>query len=118
VAAPRPRVRRKRVGGVSVQALARRETPSRDLCPFVRGLKPRRGEARGPLVEAPLGESPFPWGKIFDVNILTFRCLCIFSGNGFSYACSSLLRLKRMLEQAQPSMAKRLKVGAASKVSG
>jgi len=37
---------------------------------------------------------------------------------GFSYACSNLLRLKRALEQAQPSMAKRLKVGVASKDSG
>ena len=74
--------------------------------------------ARSLLVEGPVGGSPFLWGKIFDVMILTFRCLCIFSGNGFSYACSSLLRLKRTLEQAQPSMAKRLKVGAASKDSG
>ena len=70
--------------------------------------------ARGLLVEAPIGGSPF----IFDVTILTFRCLCIFSGNDFSYACSSLLRLKRTLEQAQPSMAKRLKVGAVSKDLG
>jgi len=58
------------------------------------------------------------WGEIFDVMILTFRCLCIFSGNDFSYAYSSFLRLKRSLEQAQASMAKRLKVGAASKDSG
>jgi len=74
--------------------------------------------ARGLLVEGPVGGSPFLWGKIFDVMILTLRCLCIFSGNGFSYTCSSLLRLKRTLDQAQPSMAKRLKVGAASKDSG
>ena len=74
--------------------------------------------ARGLLVEGPVGGSPFLWGKIFDVMILTLRCLCIFLGNGFSYACSSLLSLKRTLEQAQPSMAKRLKVGAASKDSG
>jgi len=74
--------------------------------------------ARGLPVEAPVGGSPILWGKILDVMILTFRCLCIFSGNGFSDACSSLLRLKRTLEQAQPSMAKRLKVGAASKDSG
>ena len=32
--------------------------------------------------------------------------------------CSSFLRLKRPLEQAQPSMAKKLKVGAAPKDSG
>jgi len=104
--------------GVLVQALARRETPSRDLCPFVRGLEPRRGVAQGLLVEAPVGGSPFLWGQVFDVMILTFRCLCIFLCNGFSYTCSSFLRLKRPLKQAQPSMAKRLKVGAASKDSG
>jgi len=73
---------------------------------------------RGLLVEAPVGGSPFLWGNIFDVMILTFRCLCNFSGNGSSNACSSLLRLKRTLELAQPSMAKRLKVGAASKDLG
>ena len=50
--------------------------------------------------------------------ILIFLCLCVFSCNGLSHARSSLLRLKRMLEQAQPSMAKRLKAGAASKESG
>ena len=76
--------------GVLVQALARRETPGRDLRPFVRGPEPRRGVARGLLVEAPVGGSPFLWGKIFDVTILTFRCLRIFSGDSFSYACFSL----------------------------
>jgi len=104
--------------GVPVEALARRETPSQDLRLFVRGPEPRRGVARGLLVEAPVGGSPFLWGKIFDIMILTFRCLCNFSGSGLSNACSSLLRLKRTLERAQPSMAKRLKVGAASKDSG
>ena len=74
--------------------------------------------ARGLLVEPPVGGSPSLWGKIFDVMIFNSRCLCIFSGNGFFYARFSLLRLKRTLEQAQPSMAKRLKVGAASKDSG
>ena len=92
--------------------------PSRGSRPFVRGTEPRRGVARGLLVEVPVGGSPFLWGKIFDVMILTFRCLCVFSGNGFSYARSSLLSLKRTLEQGQPSMAKRLKVGTASKDSG
>jgi len=43
---------------------------------------------------------------------------CIFSGYDFSYAHSPFLRLKRPLEQAQPSMAKKLKVGAAPKDSG
>jgi len=84
----------------------------------MRGPETRRVVARGLLVEALVGGSLFLWGKIFDVMILTFRCLCIFSRNGFSYAYSSVPRLKRPLEQAQPSMAKRLKVGAASKDSG
>jgi hypothetical protein len=35
----------------------------------------------------------------------------------FTYAYFPSLRLKRPLEQAQPSMAKKLKVGAASKDS-
>ena len=58
------------------------------------------------------------WGKISDVMILIFLCLCVFSCNGLSHARSSILRLKQMLEQAQPSMAKRLKAGGASKESG
>ena len=74
--------------------------------------------ARDLLAEALVGGSLFLLGKIFDVMILTFRCLRTFSSNGFSYAYSSFLRLKQPLEQAQPSMAKRLKVGAASKDSG
>jgi len=88
----------KRVVVVLVQALAKRETPSRDLHPFVRGSEPRRGVARGLLVVARVGGSLFLWGKTFDAMILTFRCLCTFSGNGFSYAYSSFLRLKRLLE--------------------
>ena len=114
----RPKVTGKRVTGVPVPVLARREMPGRDQRPFMRGLEPRRGVARGPLVEAPVGGSPFLWGKIFDIMVLNFRCLCAFSGNGFPYARSSFSRLKWMLEQAQPSMAKRLKVGTASKDSG
>ena len=51
----RPRLRGKRVVGVLVQALARREMPRRDLRPFVRGPEPRRGVARGLLVEALVG---------------------------------------------------------------
>jgi len=87
------------------------------LRPFVRGLELLRGAARGLSVEVPAG-GPFSlWGKIFDVMILIFLSLCVFSGNGLSHARSSLLRLKRTLKQAQPSMAKRLKVGAASKDS-
>jgi len=97
--------------------VVRRETPSRDWCLLARGLEFQRGVARGPPVEGPVGGSPFLWGKIFDVMILSLRYLCIFSGNGFSYACSSL-SLKRTLEDAQPSMAKRLKVGAAPKDLG
>jgi len=43
--------------GVLVEALARREMPGRDLCPFVRGSEPRRGVVRGLLVEALVGRS-------------------------------------------------------------
>jgi len=103
---------------VLVLALAGRETPSRGLRPLVRGPEPRRGAALGQLVEVLVGGSLFLWGKIFNVVILVFRCLCIFSGYGFSYAYSPFLRLKRPLEQAQPSLAKKLKVGAAPKDSG
>jgi len=74
--------------------------------------------ARGPSVEAPVGEPFSLWGKFSDAVILILLVLCIFSYNGLVYAHSSLLRLKRMLEQAQPSMAKRLKVGVASKEPG
>ena len=84
----------------------------------MRGLEPRRRAARGLQVEVPVGVSLSLWGKIFDVTILSFQCLCVFSVNGLSYARSSSLRWKRTLEQAQPSMAKRLKVGAASKDLG
>ena len=42
--------------------------------------------ARGLLVEALVGGSLFLLGKLFDVVILTFRCLYIFSGYGL-YLC-------------------------------
>ena len=74
--------------------------------------------ARGPPVEVPAGELFFLWGKFFDAVILILLILCVFLRNGLLYARSSFLRLKRTLEQAQPSMAKRLKVGAASKDLG
>jgi len=74
--------------------------------------------ARGPPVEAPVGEPFSLWGKFFNAVILIPLILCVFSYNGLLYARSSLLRLKQTLEQAQPSMAKRLKVGAASQGSG
>ena len=90
MAAPRLRVRGKRFAGVPVQALARQETPSRDLRPSVRGPEPRHRVARGLLVEASVGGSPFLWGKISDITISTFRCLHIFSGIDFSYVCSPL----------------------------
>ena len=91
---------------------------NRGLRSSVRGLEPRRGAVRGLLVEVPAG-GPFSlWGKVFNTMILIFLCLCVFSCNGLSHARFSFLRLKRTLEQAQPSMAKRLKVGAASKDSG
>ena len=118
MAAPQLPAKGKQAAGALVLALARWETPGRGLRPLVRGLEPWRAVARGLPVEVPAG-GPFSlWGKIFDIMILIFLCLCVFSGNGLSHARSSLLRLKRTLEQAQPSMAKRLKVGAASKDSG
>ena len=73
---------------------------------------------RGLPVEVPADELFSLWGKVFDTMILIFLCLCVLSFNGLSHARSSLFRLKRTLEQAQPLMAKRLKVGAASKDSG
>jgi hypothetical protein len=84
----------------------------------VRGLEPRRGVVRGPPVEVPAGEPFSLWGMFFDALILILLFLHVFSYNGLPYAHFSFLRLKRTLEQAQPSMAKRLKVGAASKDSG
>jgi len=74
--------------------------------------------ARGPPVEVPAGEPFSLWGKFFDAVILILWILRVFSYNGLLYVPSSLLRLKRTLEQAQPSMAKRLKVGAASRDLG
>ena len=118
MAVPRPPERGKQAAGALALALARWEMPSRGLRPFVRGLEPRRGVVRGLSVEVPAG-GPFSlWGKVFDAMILVFLCLCVFSCNDLSYAHSSFFRLKRTLEQAQPSMAKRLKVRAASKDSG
>jgi hypothetical protein len=65
----------------------------------------------------PVGEPFSLWGKFFDAVILILLVLCVFSYNSLLYAHSSL-RLKRALEQAQPSTAKRLKVGATSKEPG
>ncbi|XP_021317876.1 uncharacterized protein LOC110436030 [Sorghum bicolor] len=89
--------------------------PSRGLRLLVRCLVPWHGAVRGLSVEAPAGRPFSLWGKVFDVTILIFLCLQRF---GLSHTRSSFLRLKRTLEQAQPSMAKRLKAGAASKESG
>ena len=74
--------------------------------------------ARGPPVEVPAGELFSLWDKFFDAVILILLILHVFSYYGILYARSSFLRLKRPLEQAQPSMAKKLKVGAAPKDSG
>ena len=98
--------------------LARREMLSRGLRPFVRGLESRRGAVRGLPVEVP-ADGPFSlWSKVFDAKFLIFLYFCVLSCYGLSHARSSLFRLKRMLEQAQPSMAKRLKLGVAPKGSG
>jgi len=118
VAVPRPPARGKLAAGALVLALTRPGMPSRGPHQFVRGLEPWRGVARGLPVEVPAGGLFSLWGKIFGFTILFFPCICVLSRNGLSYARSSLLRLKRTLEQAQPSMAKRLKAGAASKDSG
>ena len=74
--------------------------------------------ARGLLVEVPAGEPFSRWGKFFDAVIPILLILHVSSYYGILYARSSFLRLKRTLEQAQPLMAKRLKVGAASKEPG
>jgi len=73
---------------------------------------------RGPPVEVPAGEPFSLWGKFFNDVILILPFLCVFSYSGLPYAHFSFLRLKRTLEQAQPSIAKRLKVEATSKDSG
>ena len=118
MAAPRPPERGKPAAGALALAVAKWEMLNRGLRPFARGLEPRRGAVQGPPVEVPAGEPFSLWGNAFDAVILILLLLCVFSCNGLSYAHFSFLRLKRMLEQAQPSMAKRLKVGAASKDSG
>ena len=84
----------------------------------VRGLEPRREGVRGPPVEVSAGEPFSLWGKFFGAVMVILLFLRVFSYNGLPYAHFSFLRLKRTLEQAQPSMAKRLKVGVASKDSG
>jgi len=103
---------------VLAPALARWEMLDQGLRLPVRGLEPRRGVVRGPPVEVPAGEPFSLWGMFFDALILILLFLHVFSYNGLPYAHFSFLRLKRTLEQAQPSMAKRLKVGVASKDSG
>jgi len=108
VAALRPPKRERLAAGALALALARWETLDQGL----------RGAARGLPFEAPAGGPCFLWGKFFDAVILILLFLCVFSYNGFPYAHFSFLRLNRTLEQAQPSMAKRLKVGAASKDLG
>ena len=92
--------------------------PSRGLRLLVGGLEPRRGAARGQPVEVLVGGSLFLWGKILTSRFLSSDVFA------FSWITDSLmfippfLRLKRLLEHAQPSMAKMLKVGAVPKGSG
>ena len=118
MAVPRPPTGGRPAAGALVLALARWEKPNRDLRPFVWGLEPRRGAVRGLPVDAPAG-GPFSlWGKVFDATIPIFLFLCVFSCDSLSHVRSFFFRLKRTLEQAQPSMAKRLRVGVASKDSG
>ena len=115
---PRPPARGKPAAGALALALARWEKLNRGLRPFMRGLEPQHGAARGLPVEAPAGRPFSLWGKAFDAMIPIFLFLYVFSCNGLSHVRSSFFRLKRTLEQAQPSMAKRLKAGATSKDSG
>jgi len=49
------------------------------------------------------------------VAVLVFQCILSYS---FPHVIHVSFRLKRLLEQAQPSMAKKLKVGVAPKDSG
>ena len=79
-----------------------------------RGPEPRRGVARGPLVGVAEGEPFSPWGKPF----LMLRFLSSHSSTFPHMPTFFSFRLKRTLEQAQPSMAKRLKTGAAPKETG
>ena len=118
MAAPRPPTRETLAAGALAPAPARWKTLDQGLRLPVRGLESRRGVVRGPPVEVPAGEPFSLWGKFFDAVILILLFLCVFSYNSLPYVHFSFLRLKRTLEQAQPSMAKRLKVGAASKDSG
>jgi len=97
------------------EANHRSASPSALHDPLVRCLEPSRGAVRGMPVEVLVG-GPFSLcGNVFDIMILIFLCLLCY---GLSHAHSSFLRLKRTHEQAQPSMAKRLKAGAASKDTG
>jgi len=118
VAAPWPSKRERLDAGALALALARWEMPDQGLRLPARGLDSRRGAARGLSFEAPAGGPCSLWGKFFDAVILILLFLCVFSYNGLPHAHFFFLRLKRTVEQAQPSMVKRLKVGAASKDSG
>ena len=118
MAAPWPSKRGTLAAGALAPAFARWEMLDRGPRLPVRGPKPRREVVRGPPVEVPAGEPFSLWGKFFDAVILILLFPCVFSYNGLPYAHFFFLRLKRTLEQAQPSMVERLKVGAASKDSG
>ena len=108
MAVPWPPKRERLAAGALAPALGRWETLDQGLRLPTRGLKPRRGAARGLPFEAPVGKPCSLWGKFFDNVILILLFLCVYSYNGLPYAHFSF-RLKQTLEQAQPSMAKRLK---------
>jgi len=57
------------------------------------------------------------WGKILKTTTL-FLLVNLLVDADRAMLISLLFRLKRQLEQAQPSTAKRLKVGASSKTLG
>jgi len=74
--------------------------------------------ARGPPVGAPGGELFSLCGKLLrHCDFCSPVPLCFLLYRSF-YADSFCFRLKRTLEQAQPSMAKRLEAGAASEEPG
>jgi len=89
--------------------------PSRGLRLLVGGPKPRRRVARGQPVEVLVGGSLFLWGKILTSRFLSSDVFAFSQITASLMFIPPFLRLKRPLEQAQPSMAK---VGAVPKGSG
>ena len=96
----------------------KQELLRQDQCLHSRGLEPLRGVTRVPPVGAPGGELFSLWGKLLRRRDFCFPVPLHFLICRSFYARSLYSRLKWTLELAQPSMAKRLKTGAASKQLG